>query len=99
MGANFRGLLNDLKRRPQDAAKELGLEVDAVEAMLSGTEEIPQEVITKATELWPVNARDFYLFHDDTPHGVKTHAGRRLGQDQQGHGARRKAPIMIIAIP
>jgi len=71
MGANFRGLLNDLKRRPQDAAKELGLEVDAVEAMLSGTEEIPQEVITKATELWPVNARDFYLFHDDTPHGVK----------------------------
>ena len=34
-------------------------------------QEIPQEVIIEATELWPVNARDFYLFQDDTPHGVK----------------------------
>ena len=71
MGANFRGILNDLKRRPQDAAAELGLDENALEAMLSGTIKIPHDIISKAIELWPVNAQDFYVIHDDTPYGVK----------------------------
>jgi methylphosphonate synthase len=69
-GKNFLGILNDIKRRPEDAASELGVSIEQIESIISGTLELTDEIITKATKIWPVNKRDFYVFEDDCPDGV-----------------------------
>lgn len=71
MASNFRSLINDLKRRPEDAAKDLEITVEEVEIILSGRAEITQEIIEKALEVWPISPRDFFLIKDDCPDGVK----------------------------
>lgn len=70
-GQNFLGILNDIKRRPEDAANELGISLDEINAIISGTRALTQEIVEKATKIWPVNARDFYIVEDDCPIGVK----------------------------
>ena len=70
-GRNFLGILNDIKRRPEDAARELEVSLDEINSVLSGKKELSAEIIGKATKIWPVNARDFYIIHDDCTQGVK----------------------------
>jgi len=70
-GRNFLGILNDIKRRPEDAARELEVSLDEINSILSGKKELSVEIIEKATKIWPVNARDFYIIHDDCPQGIK----------------------------
>ena len=70
-GHNLRGLLNDLKRRPEDAAKELGFNVKDIEDYISGTKSIPSEFIRIACNKWPINERDFFVIRDDCPSGLK----------------------------
>lgn len=71
MGNNLRGLLNDLKRRPEDAASELCITKEDMLDMLNGKRAIPKEIIDKATQIWPLNERDFFLIDDDAPNGVR----------------------------
>ena len=71
IGSNFLGILNDLKRRPEDAARELELSLDYINGIIEGKNELTSEIVTKATKVWPVNARDFYVMHDDCTTGVK----------------------------
>ncbi len=70
-GAHFLGMLNDLKRRPEDAAAELNIPVDEILAIIADEKELSPHLIHRATEVWPVNARDFYVIQDDTNHSVK----------------------------
>ena len=70
-GQNFLGILNDVKRRPEDAARELKVSLDEINSILSGKKELSADIIEKATKIWPVNARDFYIIHDDCPQGIK----------------------------
>ena len=70
-GQNFLGILNDIKRRPEDAAKELEVSLDEINSILSGKKELSADIVAKATKIWPVNARDFYIIHDDCPQGIK----------------------------
>jgi len=70
LGNNFLGILNDIKRRPEDAAKELGVSIDEINSIISGRQKISSELIEKATKIWPVNERDFYVIFDDCPTGV-----------------------------
>ena len=70
-GKNFLGILNDVKRRPEDAARELKVPLDEINSILSGKKELSADIIEKATKIWPVNARDFYVIHDDCPQGIK----------------------------
>ena len=70
-GQNFLGILNDIKRRPEDAAKELEVSLDEINSILSGKKELSADIVAKATKIWPVNARDFYVIHDDCPQGIK----------------------------
>ena len=70
-GKNFLGILNDVKRRPEDAARELKVPLDEINSILSGKKELSADIIEKATKIWPVNARDFYIIHDDCPQGIK----------------------------
>ena len=70
-GNYFLGILNDLKRRPIDAAKELNISLEDIMDIIEGRREISSEIITRAAKIWPVNIRDFYLIKDDCPTGVK----------------------------
>ena len=70
-GRYLLGILNDLKRRPIDAAKELNISLEEMNDILEGYKEIPPEIITRAKTIWPINLRDFYLLEDDCPNGVK----------------------------
>jgi methylphosphonate synthase len=70
-GRYFLGLINDLKRRPEDAAKELNISLEYMMDILEGRKEISSEVIARAKKIWPVSSRDFFLIEDDCPNGVK----------------------------
>ena len=70
-GQNFLGILNDLKRRPEDAAAELGISLEEITQIIDGEKILSQEIIEKAVKIWPVNISDFYIIYDDTPTGVK----------------------------
>ena len=70
-GKNFLGILNDIKRRPEDAARELKVSLDEINSILSGKKELSADIIEKAAKIWPVNARDFYVIYDDCPQGIK----------------------------
>ncbi len=70
-GKNFLGILNDIKRRPEDAAKELQVSLDEINAVIEGKISLSSELVNKATQIWPINARDFFVIHDDSPMGVK----------------------------
>ena len=71
IGSNFIGILNDIKRRPSDAAKELEISNEEIQNIINGQIRLSSEIISKATKIWPVNARDFYVMHDDCPNGLK----------------------------
>ena len=71
IGSNFLGILNDIKRRPSDAAKELKISIEEIENIINGRIKLSSEIISEATKIWPVNARDFYIMHDDCPSGLK----------------------------
>ncbi len=70
-GQNLQGIINDLKRRPEDAAAELEVPLREFTSYLRGETAMPAEVITRATKVWPVNERDFYCLRDDAPTGIK----------------------------
>ena len=70
-GQNFLGILNDLKRRPDDAATELGISLEEITQIIDGEKILSQEIIEKAVKIWPLNVSDFYIIYDDTPTGVK----------------------------
>ena len=71
MGNNFLGILNDIKRTAVEAAEELEVSKEEIENIINGKNRLSSEIISKATKIWPVNARDFYIMHDDCPSGLK----------------------------
>ena len=70
-GNYFLGMLNDLKRRPEDAANELNIPLKEIMDIIDGKKEITTEIISRAVKIWPVNYRDFFLIRDDCPNGIK----------------------------
>ena len=70
-GKNFLGILNDIKRRPEDAANELGVKLSDIESIIQGKTLISQELVERASKIWPVNSRDFFVIRDDCPSGIK----------------------------
>ena len=70
-GQTFLGILNDIKRRPEDAASELGVTTNEIYSIINGEKLISQDLVEKATRIWPVNSRDFFNIRDDCPLGIK----------------------------
>ena len=67
----FRKILNDLKRRPEDAAKELKISKKKLLQLLKKNKFKDFNIIKKATKIWPVNYGDFFSFDDDTKKDFK----------------------------
>ena len=70
-GNHFLGMLNDLKRRPEDAANELNIPLKEIMDIIDGKKEVTTEIISRAVKIWPVNYRDLFLIRDDCPNGIK----------------------------
>ena len=70
-GKNFLGILNDIKRRPEDASEELKIPLSELQLIIEGKKPITTELVNQAIKIWPVNARDFYIVRDDCVLGVK----------------------------
>jgi hypothetical protein len=62
----FRKILNDLKRRPEDAAVELNITKKQMEEILGGKLDPDFNLLKKITEIWPINFGDFFTIEDDT---------------------------------
>ena len=71
IGSNFLGILNDLKRRPEDAAEELGVSLAEINSIIEGKQELSFDLVSKAASIWPVNTRDFFIVRDDCETGIK----------------------------
>ena len=65
-------MINDLKRRPEDAAEELNISLEEMMDLLEGRKEISPEIISRAEKIWPVSSKDFLIIEDNCPTGVKT---------------------------
>ena len=70
-GSNLLGILNDIKRRPEDAARELDVSLELINSIIRGQSDLPAELVEKAVKIWPVNKRDFFVIEDDCPDGIK----------------------------
>ena len=67
----FRKILNDLKRRPEDAAADLGVNKSIIHKILKSNEVSDLSIIEKAVKAWPVNYSDFFYTQDDTKNNYK----------------------------
>jgi transcriptional regulator with XRE-family HTH domain len=67
----FRKILNDLKRRAEDAAQELNISIEEINKILNGETEPDFKLLKKATEIWPINLNDFFGIEDDTINNYK----------------------------
>ena len=67
----FRKILNDLKRRPEDAAKDLNISIEEINKILSGEVDPDFRLLKKATKIWPINLNDFFGIEDDTINDYK----------------------------
>jgi transcriptional regulator with XRE-family HTH domain len=67
----FKKILNDLKRRPEDAAKDLGVTKKTIDNILNGKKNLSFKLIKKAVSVWPVNFSEFFEIIDDTKNGFK----------------------------
>ena len=72
----FKKILNDLKRRPEDAASELGLTKKKIDEILNGKRKLKFDLIEKAVKKWPVNYNEFFSVEDDTKNGYKIFKGK-----------------------
>jgi len=70
-GVAFRAVINDLKRDPDSAARDLGVPVRLIDEVIAGRRPLPADVLARAVETWPVNERDFFPVHDDAPTGAR----------------------------
>ena len=55
----LRQIINDLKRRPEDASKDLKIKYSVFNRYLSGKKRIDEQFVKKAVNIWPVNISDF----------------------------------------
>ena len=55
----LRQIINDLKRRPKDASKDLKLKYSVFNKYLSGKKKIDEQFVKKAVNIWPVNISEF----------------------------------------
>ena len=60
--SNFLGILNDIKRRPEDAARELDVSLELINSIIEGDIDLPQNLIEKAIKIWPINKRRFFYY-------------------------------------
>jgi methylphosphonate synthase len=67
----FQKILNDIKRRPEDAALDLEISKKEIDEYLKGEKIIPFSLISKAVDIWSINYSEFFDIEDDAHNGYK----------------------------
>ena len=67
----FRKILNDIKRRPEDAALDLEISKKEIDEYLEGKKKIPFSLVIKAVKIWSINYSEFFEIQDDAHNGFK----------------------------
>ena len=57
----FRKILNDLKRRPEDAARDLGVSKKKINKILTSQKFSDLSLIEKAVKVWPVSLKELCI--------------------------------------
>ena len=72
LGARILGEANDLKRTPDALAKEMGLELNFVNGIIAGKQNLEQvrNFIWTMVEIYPISIADLWLDADDTNDGI-----------------------------
>lgn len=73
LGARILSEANDLKRTPEALARELGMELSLVRAVMDGTADLAagRSVAQAMADYYPVSLGDLWVDADDTDHGVR----------------------------
>ncbi|MAG26909.1 hypothetical protein CMI47_15325 [Candidatus Pacearchaeota archaeon] len=73
MGARIFSELNDLKRTPEAAARDLGIEFDELDDVIKGNASMERVygVIGKMGQVYPIDSSDLMVPEDDTTNGVR----------------------------
>ena len=79
----FRKIINDLKRRPEDAAKDLEISKEKIDKILNGEEILDFNLIKKAVKVWPVNFTDFFYIEDDAKKGFNIFKNSQSNSSQR----------------
>jgi len=67
-GLRLRQILNDLKRRPEDAAKELKMSISQFNKLLNGEDPLTEKLVRQITSIWPIKLVDIINpFYDSEP--------------------------------
>ncbi len=67
-GLRLRQILNDLKRRPEDAAKDLFISHLKLQKILDGKAVLDLKLVTKITSIWPIKITDIINpYYDKEP--------------------------------
>ncbi|MBT3548602.1 MAG: hypothetical protein HOI56_02000 [Gammaproteobacteria bacterium] len=70
-GLRLRQILNDLKRRPEDAAKELQISISQFNKLLNGTSILTEKLVREITSIWPIKLVDLINPFYDTESSYK----------------------------
>ena len=62
-GIRLRQILNDLKRRPEDASKELKISKKKINNILKGKQKLDLRIIKKMIKIWPVSINSFINYN------------------------------------
>ena len=67
-GIRLRQILNDLKRRPEDAAKELRINLFKFNRILNGNHALNEGLVKKIAHKWPIRVSELINpFFDESP--------------------------------
>ncbi len=67
-GLRLRQILNDLKRRPEDAARELNISYLQFNRLLDGKDVLTEKLVKQITSIWPIKLVDLINpFYDNEP--------------------------------
>ena len=67
-GLRLRQILNDLKRRPEDAARELKINLGQFNKILNGKKNLKESLARKITHKWPIQISELINpFFDQSP--------------------------------
>jgi len=54
----LRQILNDLKRRPEDAAADLNMSIANLKKLLTGEKALDEKIVRQITSIWPIRIED-----------------------------------------
>ena len=108
IGSNFIGILNDIKRRPSDAAKELEISNEEIQNIINGQIRLSSEIISNSEYLfvsvsnpsvWTVTSDNPFHSHHITFHTIPSNPPSAIMLIDVRFNCTLPEPILSYLIP